>query len=307
MDLKEKISDLLNDKIINIEKINSWFLSQWFKLRSKSKTYFARNIIKKLWWFEYLLEDKKSFEISHFMSQNWNIKSYWVIEFEWSQYHITDFFEWNILWLYKMKESHIIQIAQKIWNIHKNWKLNNHFNDNEKAIYYKRSFREILTNPETLFSIYEMHIVWSKEKDFFKELIFKMLNTYFDYINNIDFNRLTTIHWDFWQGNFLINKDEQIEFIDFSRIPFWEPWIDIWWFLTQLDIDIIVQTDTFQSNYKKLFLQKYIEVTWDIKIENYLDLSRLWVWFIMLSPLTQSFLNWEDDKVKKVQDWLLKN
>jgi len=308
-DLKEKLSIFLKDNINNIILINSWFLSQWYKVFWNKQNYFIRTIIKKTWWFEYDIEDKKSFNISHNMQKKdiWWLNSYWVLKYNNQFYHITDYFEWNILWLTDMTKENIIEIANIIWNLHINWKKTlSNFSSEELKIYYKRGLREIITNPETLFSLYEWYIIWNQDEVFFQKLIDKMLKTYFKLIKNFDENRLTTIHWDFWQGNILINNNWNIKLIDFSRIPFWEPWIDIGRFITQFDIEYIINNDINILKLKELFLEQYLKITKDKDILNYTELSRLWVCFIQLSHLTQGFLKRDEDKITKIQNWALK-
>jgi len=308
-DLKEKLSIFLKDNINNIILINSWFLSQWYKVFWNKQNYFIRTIIKKTWWFEYDIEDKKSFNISHNMQKKdiWWLNSYWVLKYNNQFYHITDYFEWNILWLTDMTKENIIEIANIIWNLHINWKkILSNFSSEELKIYYKRGLREIITNPETLFSLYEWYIIWNQDEVFFQKLIDKMLKTYFKLIKNFDENRLTTIHWDFWQGNILINNNWNIKLIDFSRIPFWEPWIDIGRFITQFDIEYIINNDINILKLKELFLEQYLKITKDKDILNYTELSRLWVCFIQLSHLTQGFLKRDEDKITKIQNWALK-
>ncbi len=309
-DLKQIVSNFLNEEIIEIESFEAWFLSQWIKIVWKHKTYFARCLKDKYIWYYYPEEDYYSFNISHEMTKNaksW-IKSYGIIQYNWKNYHITDFFEWKTLNLHDINEDHIIKIANKIWQIHKQWsnELKKLSDDNKKFL-YNRWFREVITHSETLFSTYETRIVNTYDECFFKKYIYNMLEAYFDYLKLNSFDRIAYLHWDFWPWNIMKDKNENIEFIDFSRIPYGEPGIDIGWFIAQFQIDSIINIENKQKNDKlqDIFLETYIKQTKDTNILNYIKLWQLWVIFINLSPVLQQFLNWNDKIKKEVKEWAI--
>ena len=307
-DIKQIFSEFLNEEIIEIKKFESWFLSEWLKIIWKNKNYFIRCLKYEYSGYFYKNEDYCSFSISDEMIKNaksW-IKSYGVLKYNNKSYHITDFFEWKTLSLEDIKEHNIVEIANKIWQIHKNGNKNlQKLSEDNKKFLYNRSLREVITHPETVFSTYETRIVNTKDEDFFKKYIWKMLDTYFKYMEKNSFHRISYLHWDFWQGNIMEDKNGNIEFIDFSRIPYGEPGIDIWRFLAQFQIDSIINVQNKERNDKlqNLFLENYIKVTKDEKILDYIKLWQLWVGFINLSPLLQQFLKRDEAKIDKVKNW----
>ena len=309
-DIKKIFSKFLNEKIIEIKEFKAGFLSNWFKIIWENKNYFARCLKDEDLWYIYNNEDYSNFSISDKMTNNaksW-IKSYWVIKYNNKTYHITDFFEWETLSLQDINEDYIIKIANKIWQIHKIWnKELKKLSNNNKKFLYNRSLREIITHPETVFSTYEIRIVNTEDEDFFKRYIWKMLETYFKYVKWNTFDRISYLHGDFWQWNIMKNKNENIEFIDFSRIPYGEPGIDIWWFLAQFQIDSIINFENKEknNNLQTIFLENYIKITQDENILEYIKLWQLWVGFINLSPLLQQFLKWNKTKKDKVKDWAI--
>ena len=307
-DIKQILSDFLNEEIVEIKKFDSWFLSEWVKIIWKDKNYFGRCLKDNFLWYFYKNEDYYSFSVSDEMINNaksW-IKSYWVLKYDNKSYHITDFFEWKTLSLEDINENNIVKIANKIWQIHKNGNKNlQNLSEDNKKFLYNRSLREVITHPETVFSTYETRIVNTKDEDFFKKYIWKMLDTYFKYMEKNSFHRISYLHWDFWQGNIMEDKNGNIEFIDFSRIPYGEPGIDIGRFLAQFQIDSIINVQNKERNDKlqNLFLENYIKVTKDEKILDYIKLWQLWVGFINLSPLLQQFLKRDETKIDKVKNW----
>ena len=309
-DIKQALNKFLNEEIIEIKKFEAGFLSNWFKIIWKNKTYFARCLKDEYLWYLYKNEDYCNFSISDKMINNaksW-IKSYWVIKYNNKSYHITDFFEWKTLSLEDINENNIVKIADKIWQIHKNWNTNlQNLSQDNKKILYNRSVREVITHSETVFSTYETRIVNTKDEDFFKEYIWKMLDTYFNYVQWNYFDRISYLHGDFWQWNIMQDKNENIAFIDFSRIPYGEPGIDIWRFLAQFQIDSIINFENKEKNdnLQTIFLENYIKITQDRNILNHIKLWQLWVGFINLSPLLQQFLKWNKIEKDKVKNWTM--
>lgn len=303
--MKQRLSTYLNDDIIDIQFLSEWFLSKAYKVTGKKNIYVVREVVPWMPWFEYEEDIIKSFGISHKMynnAENLNkIKSYGVLHFDGKVYHIQDFKSWNILIDRKfLNEQNILKIAKKIWTLHNLWKKEINFDDAYKNILYKKSFRKIITHQETTFSIYEWWISWiTTDTKILQDLIKKMIDVYFDVLVDSDSSRLTYLHGDFWNGNFIENYDD-VYFIDFSRIPYGEPWIDVWTFVANLELWALVENDDTLLRFKKLFLDEYIKVTGDNNIEKYFSLSRLWVLFLHFSPLLQKFLNWSDEIKEKI-------
>ncbi len=303
--MKKAIWDYLNDEIFDLEILGHWFLSNTYKASGKNDIYVIREIIPWISGFEYQEDIVKSFGISHKMYKNIEIinkvKSYGVCLTSNKCYHIQSYKSWKLLNdIGFLNQDNVKKIARKIWYIHNLWKKEIDFDDDYKNILYKKSFRKVITHQETILSIYEKYILWSDyDKLFFQNLIKKMFDTYFDYLEKADFTRLSYLHWDFWNGNFIEDK-EDVYFIDFSRIPYWEPWIDIWTMVANFEIFALVNDDIRLIDLKNKFLEEYIKVTKDVDIVKYFKLSKMLVLFLHFSPLLQSFLNRSNDTKNKV-------
>lgn len=76
-------------------------------------------------------------------------------------------------------------------------------------------------------------------------------------------------------------------------------------FVGNFEIQYLHTGDQKLLEKRDLFLKKYIEITSDGKIKDYLVLSKLWVLFLHLSPLLQSFLKWDEMRQKNIYERFL--
>lgn len=86
------------------------------------------------------------------------------------------------------------------------------------------------------------------------------------------FERLCPLHGDFWGTNIFFTSDGAATAVDFSRIPYGEPGIDIGYFVAQ---HLWFYHDTGNVYFKtlgELFIQLYIQKTGDKKIRETLTL-----------------------------------
>ena len=300
------ISSLVKDDVFDIVPLADWNFSNGFIVEWKNKKYFVRKFKHNIHWYEYLHDQKWSFDNSHFMMNlNWiNIKSYGVFEYEWFLYHIQDFTLWELISLENLNEDIIIKIANYISQLHINGKkdIGNFDNEKRKRL-YNRSLREYITNFEWIFPLFENHI---SDEPFFREYLPKLFDEYFDLIISNNSDRLTTLHGDFWFGNILHDKiSNRMNVIDFSIVPFWEPWIDIGRFVWDLEIWSLLKGQQKLQWYKKLFLDQYISLTWDKNIINYISYMYKLKGLKLLSPLVQKFLKWTDEEKNIVKNSII--
>lgn len=300
------IADLVKDDIIKITPLADWNFSNGFIVEWKNKKYFVRKFKHDVHGYEYLHDQKWSFENSHFMMNlNWKgIKSYGVFEYEWFIYHIQDFTLWELISLENLNEDIIIKIANYIAQLHINGKKDVwNFDDEKRKRLYNRSLREYITNFEWIFPLFENHI---SEEPFFRDYLPKLFDEYFSLVLNNSFGRLTTLHGDFWFGNILYdNRFDKINVIDFSIVPFWEPWIDIGWFLWDMELWSLFKNKEKLQHYKQIFLEEYISLTGDKDIVNYLPYMYKLKWLKLLSPLVQRFLQWNNEEKIIVKEFII--
>lgn len=308
--MKHILSEFLNDEIFEVELFKEWFLSQWYKVKGANGDYFVRSVKNNVAGFEYIWDDLRSFLISHQMYENAGlVKSHGTFEHNNQTFHAQEAKNGETIDIDSLDDNLVKLIAQKIATLHRSWKEKvNSLDKTYKKLLYRRWWRELLTNHETTFSIFEHHVVWKESHALFEGLIEKMLQEYFRLMRDDQTERMTTLHWDFWHGNILLDSEtEDLHLIDFSRIPYWDPGIDVGLFLWQFSIRELVDPDfsTRKNQIKNIFLKEYCEITWDQEIEKFLTLSELYVWFIHLSPLLQQFLKWSDEQKEKVYQYLL--
>jgi thiamine kinase-like enzyme len=85
---------------------------------------------------------------------------------------------------------------------------------------YRRSLREVVTNYETILSLYEQSI--GEQPSHIVTLVKQAFGLYMDIIDTHSDRPCVSLHGDFWHNN-IIFDDKDPYFIDFSRIPYGEP------------------------------------------------------------------------------------
>lgn len=301
-----QLSDFLGVNIDSIEILSSWFLSAAYKAKSWEMYYVVREIQKGMPWFEYHNEVLKSFSISHDMYDRAyeinKIKSYGVFNIDEKIFHVQDYRSWTVLFTWDLDENLVKKIAEKIAEIHLLWKKKiSFFEKKTQQLLYRRSLREILVHHETLFSTYEHRLESCNNKIYLKNIFMELTKEYLEFMDFWTYERCTILHWDFWAWN-IISHENDVSFIDFSRIPYGEPWIDVWTFIANLEMFSLSNKDTDFLRLKKIFLDTYIKITWDKDISKYLNLSRYRVLFLHLSPVLQQFLNRDTQKTMDIYD-----
>lgn len=300
--MKKIISNLTKDNIIDdLNILNEWYLSSAFVITWEKWKYVIRKCKNNVPGYEYVGDIYRSYMISHAMYINAfdinNIQSYGVFEYEWDVYHIQDFIEWNIKKLSDYNEDDIINISNKIALLH-----NKYYNWANIYWVYKRSLREVVTNYETILSLYEQSI--GKNNIYISDIINLLWKQYRTYVDNNVVRPCVMLHGDFWHSN-IIFKENIPYFIDFSRIPYWEPWIDIWNFLANFLIEYVLTGEEKYQRYYHIFLQSYKDSTNDHDIEKYTILNILFVMWVSLSPKVQEFLQRSDHEQNKIYNFIV--
>ncbi|MDD2758033.1 MAG: hypothetical protein PHD72_01505 [Patescibacteria group bacterium] len=152
-----------------------------------------------------------------------------------------------------------------------------------KAV-YNDSLRAVLTNPELaimLLSDYtDSHpLLPAGEHGAYVGL---MLNLMYQWKDRSD--RLTALHGDFWGANLFVRKDGSVWMIDYSRIPWGDPGIDIGWWLAQYIWFYHATGNQYFKTMGDKFLELYIAKTNDQEIKQTVALSLGLLNIIFLSP-----------------------
>lgn len=305
MDLmKELVSKYLNKEVLNVDIIANGYLSSAYKITTADKVYVLRTSKDAVSWYEYEWDVLRTYLISDAMFKrsyefNW-CNSYGVLFIDNAPYHLMDYVEWEILGISEYDDYKIVQVAKKIAILHSWWKetLKN-LETEEFNRLYKRSIREYLTNHETILSLYDQEPLNDSLNSIKKKILNLMRTRYLWLIDDFDWSRVTTLHWDFWHSNIIFNGTNPI-FIDFSRIPFGEPGIDIGHFIVNLEIEYMLTWNCKYLNWKKLFLDTYIEFSGDSDISSYLLFSVYHISSLILSDKIQWFVCWTDDQKLKL-------
>ncbi len=310
-EVNEKIKEIFWKPIKNWEFLGQWYISIVYKVELENWQKIVLKFInnQQVWGFEYPLEVVKSIAISDLMMQNAEkinkVKSRWVYNVGNIYVHMMDFVAGRKMKLEDLLDKSLIfAIASKIAHIHLYWKsITGSFEKANKKFFYKRWFREVFANNETLLSIYENRYIESDYKNLWWKVFNLILKKYNEYISKGDSDRLTILHGDFWYDNIIISQSD-IYFIDFSRIPYGDPGIDVGRFIGEIFVQYIISEDKKWLNSIRLFLEKYLDITKDKQIINYIDMSVLWVIFIDSSPLVQQFLKWDNKKIGKIEKFI---
>ncbi len=162
----------------------------------------------------------------------------------------------------------------------------------------KDAWRNLITNPELALALLsdfgDNHSVLPRSKH--GELIGLMIKDIYR-LEGFD-SKLVCVHGDFWGANFYFKKDGSNWVIDYSRIPYGDPAIDVGWWVSQY-IWLFIKTK--KNLYKQLlefFIDQYISQTGDKTIKERLPLVITLLMIINISPKLYT-LNEESIKAAK--------
>jgi thiamine kinase-like enzyme len=161
---------------------------------------------------------------------------------------------------------------------------------------YNDGIRNMLIHPElSLMALSEFpsdYEVLNLEEQ--KEFIGLMYENIKSWMNRGD--RLTALHGDFWGANIFFREDDSLFIIDFSRIPWGDPAIDVGWFTSEL---LWRYNRTGSSYFKELieeWLRIYEEKTGDTEIRKALPIMLGWSGIVQIYPRWYPDLNIEAGK-----------
>lgn len=131
---------------------------------------------------------------------------------------------------------------------------------------YNDGIRSVINSPELaimmLHDFDENHPILNRAEQ--KEYLGLMYDVMHKWKNRSD--RLCALHGDFWGANFFFKPDYSTWVIDYSRIPWGDPGIDVGWWISQY---LWFYTETGNSYFKELgeeFLKEYEGKTGDKEI-----------------------------------------
>lgn len=299
--------------IISINEVRGWFLSRAFVIEYKEMDVewkiFCRSVKSRNWGYSYDIDRYRCFALSHEMYENswleiksiwilacrnWIITDLWLVWNDIDYFHLQEFYKWEIysekfneIWMKKSLDSNdkkiLKNIAEKIGSIHIK-----QVHDSKNTInIYQRWFQEIIINPEITIDILSCFpndhwMFWNHDKKY--EYMKNMFIEYDKVRQNKTKRKVSYLHGDFWDANILVSEDNNIWLIDYSRIPYWDWWIDIWWFVWNMIIKRILTWNSSYTEAAEYFISEYKAVTWDNDILKYTLLSFFWLWIITLYP-----------------------
>jgi len=310
------LSDLISKKvnreikIIKIEKIGGGYHSDGFKLSAENgKSFFLKKLKSHDLGFEFPERKLASLLVGHNMADRVHLSPLPVevilanknkiehvpeLSEDTAIYQIQEFEDegidyWTLIEKKKDKKAvdskdleEISKIVDYIYRVHS---IKHQSRDEErlKAI-YNDSLRAVLTHPELslmfLFDFPYNHPILPKEKQ--KEYIVLAWELFQKWKDRYD--RLSALHGDFWGANFFFKKDGSVWVIDYSRIPWGDPGIDIgWWFGQYLWFYHETGNNYFQKLGEK-FLNAYIEKTKDEEIVRALSLAMIFIGIVYITP-----------------------
>jgi thiamine kinase-like enzyme len=318
-----KISSLIFQKLgkevelLSAEKIGSGYHSDGFKLTAKNgQTYFLKRVKSHDLGFELPERKVMSLLLSNGMSRRSALQPQPIgvilsnknetgiipeINEETEIYQLQEFQPegisyWSILQNNKQKKhvdakdlSELEKITDYICHIHQ---VKHPAKDVEqlKSV-YNDGLRSVLISPEL--TIMLLH-------DFTEEhpllpisqhgaYVGLMLNLIHEWKNR--YERLSALHGDFWGANLFFKANGEVWVIDYSRIPWGDPGVDIGWWLSQY---LWSYHETKNEYFKELgekFLEIYIKKSGDQEIRQAVSLTLGLLGIIYISPRFYPELN----------------
>ncbi len=297
---KKILSELLSKKlgehldVTHIEKVGSGYHSDGYRVDTKQgKKFFLKKVKSDDLGFEYPERKIASLLTSHNMSARTNIATKPIgvmisshdenillpeIDDSTQIFHIQEFQEehqsyWNSLLSKRGKtmidaedKKEIEDVVDILVAIHKQPLP---FEDNEKKKrVYRDSLKSVITHPELTFRLLQDfphdHPLLPKSRH--KEYLGLMVDVMYHWHDKHD--RLTLLHGDFWGANLFRRKDGSSYIVDFSRIPFGEPGIDVGWWLCQYLWYYHEDQNEYFKQLGEYFLETYITKTGDTDIRD---------------------------------------
>ena len=151
--------------------------------------------------------------------------------------------------------------------------------------HYNDSLRSIIGHPELALTLLHAFpqdhpLLGPDQQGAYLHLMLKEMHRWKDHGK-----RLCKLHGDFWGANILVKDDKTINVIDYSRIPYGDPGIDVGWFLSHLLWKYYETNNTYYRSLGELFLKIYQEQTKDTLITKTMTLTIGLHGIIELTPL----------------------
>lgn len=115
-----------------------------------------------------------------------------------------------------------------------------------------------------------------------KEIISLMYENVKSWQNRGD--RLTALHGDFWGANIFFREDGSIFIIDFSRIPWGDPAIDVGWFTSEMIWQYHATGNRYYRELADTWLRIYQEKSGDAELHKAVTLAIGWVGIVQIYP-----------------------
>jgi thiamine kinase-like enzyme len=173
-------------------------------------------------------------------------------------------------------------IADSLINIH-SVKHPSQGKDQQNAV-YNDGLRNMLIHPELSMMVLSEFPNDYKILDLEgqKEIIGLMYENIKAWMGRSD--RLSALHGDFWGANIFFREDESLFIVDFSRIPWGDPAIDVGWFIAQY---LWFYHETGNEYFKDLteaWLDIYEKKSGDAEIRNAIALVIGWTGIVQIYP-----------------------
>lgn len=319
----QKISTLISKKtsqevnIVAIEKIGSGYHSDGFKMTAQDgQLFFLKRIKSHDLGFEVPERKVASLLVSQGMNERINIcpKSIGIIldngedagmiakvNESTAIYQVQEFQPegvsyWSLLQEKKLKtkvdeqDTHELQkIVEYIDMVHR---IKHDAADSERQrSVYNDGLRSILTNPElTIMLLHDFSdshaILPAREHGAYIGMMLSLMHKWKD-----RHDRLSALHGDFWGANLFFRQDGSVWVVDYSRIPWGDPGLDIGWWLSQY---LWFYHETGNEYFKELgekFLDLYVEKSGDQEIRQAVSMVLGLMGIIFISPRFYPNLN----------------
>lgn len=298
-------------EIINIEKISGGFHSEAFKIALKDqpdKPLFLKTVKSSELGFEYPERKIASLLLSHsmarqadanprslgvFLADELNIRDLGEIGEATEVYQLQEFQTgsdyWSRLQQRKNKpltdaidQQEIKAIVEYINKIHSS--KNESLDISLRQALYNSALRDVLIHPEltmkVLFDYPADDPLLGRSRQ--SEYIDLMLGVIYHWRDRAD--RLAGLHGDFWGTNLFFKEDGSVFGIDFSRIPWGDPGIDIGWWLAQY---LWLYHETGNRYFRELgeaFLQEYERQSGDREIRQAVSIALGFCGAVYITP-----------------------
>ena len=306
--LSEKLGERI--EITGCEKIGSGYHSDGFKLSAANGTcYFLKRVKSRDLGFELPERQVLSLMMSHGMVQRSGFapKSLGVIvddkhdsvmlpdvDEETVIYHVQEFQPmgkscWSLLQERRQKRkvdeadiAELERVTDVLCRLHKikypsqdSQQLKNVYND---------QLRNLLTNPElTVMLLHDFPqdhpLLPPQEQGRYVGLMLQLIHAWKDRSD-----RLSALHGDFWGANVFFHPDGTVGVIDYSRIPWGDPGVDVAWWLAQYLWLFHETRNLYFQELGERFLEMYAKKAADNEIRRAVSLAMGVMGVIYISP-----------------------